>query len=597
MENLDSERRQHPRMPVRLKVRVSQQNVEQFIESYTANISVGGIFIRSKKNQPIGTILFFEILLKDGRTVFKGKGEVTWSQSDTSPGGQPQLSGMGVKFLALDQASKKIVAKIVAAAKQQADTTNDHEAAAAEFDLDSPESPTAQKPTEEYGINRRKNPRTTLGLIVQLKFEDLEEFIEGYSINISSGGIFIRNQNPKPPGTIIEFELQLTSGEPVLSGKGEVTWSRPPAKPGQQPRVPGMGISFISLDDSSKDIVERIIAKSQAESEAEQQAQEQAEDQAQEPVHEPEPATEAQAARVEPVIAQPKTKELSAGETKKLVINTLITCLEIADQLEIVNAETTRYLLESWYTKYYQDGTVDLTMFWNMLIAEEEIDVDEASLPIYIFQASKPGHGFNGRFPLALDSHAGAKRAKDIARRRIHKRGGFAKVLEQVSSGKKIATKPTRKPKPATTKPKQTSKPKKRKAPAGQASPKSKVIGLVLIVIAVAGMAVSIFFCLPKKASFYDVSICNDILELDQGTRQGSTLNAVIIDADWDDLDSEERRGVTAKVAKIFADDGIVAITLYNESYIPAATILAAEPGANPQIKVGDEIFTAPPKD
>ncbi len=105
----DNERRDHDRDEVNLLVRVRYENIEEFIFHFATNISPGGMFLQSRKPHPKGTILRFQIRLKGGRTVLRGRGEVTWSRPPSSTGKQLQVPGMGVKFLQLDEESKNLV--------------------------------------------------------------------------------------------------------------------------------------------------------------------------------------------------------------------------------------------------------------------------------------------------------------------------------------------------------------------------------------------------------------------------------------------------------------------------------------------------------
>jgi molecular chaperone DnaK len=108
------------------------------------------------------------------------------------------------------------------------------------------------------GKNRRKDVRIPVSLLVKVKYEQVDEFIDHFATNISRGGIFIQSRKPYPAGTILKFELQLKGGQTVLRGKGEVAWARSPETEGT-PKVPGMGVKFMKLDDPSKALVQRIL--------------------------------------------------------------------------------------------------------------------------------------------------------------------------------------------------------------------------------------------------------------------------------------------------------------------------------------------------
>ena len=108
------------------------------------------------------------------------------------------------------------------------------------------------------GKDRRKDVRIPVSLLVKVKYEQVDEFIDHFATNISRGGIFIQSRKPYPSKTLLKFELQLKGGQTVLRGTGEVAWARSPSTEGS-PKVPGMGVKFMKLDDPSKALVQRIL--------------------------------------------------------------------------------------------------------------------------------------------------------------------------------------------------------------------------------------------------------------------------------------------------------------------------------------------------
>ena len=76
-ENGDS-KRLHTRVGVNVQVKVSSQDVDEFVEHFATNISRAGLFIQCRDPKPKGTILLFEIQLKGGKAAIRGKGKVIW---------------------------------------------------------------------------------------------------------------------------------------------------------------------------------------------------------------------------------------------------------------------------------------------------------------------------------------------------------------------------------------------------------------------------------------------------------------------------------------------------------------------------------------
>jgi uncharacterized protein (TIGR02266 family) len=103
--------RKNSRRRKKLVLRAKWSDLDEFVEQFTVNVSKGGIFIQSKKIQPVGSNLEFEIQLKDGKSVLRGNGDVVWGRSESVAAGKP--TGMGVRFTAMDKASKAVWKRII----------------------------------------------------------------------------------------------------------------------------------------------------------------------------------------------------------------------------------------------------------------------------------------------------------------------------------------------------------------------------------------------------------------------------------------------------------------------------------------------------
>jgi len=94
----------------------------------------------------------------------------------------------------------------------------------------------------------------------RLRYETIEDFVEGYSRFISAGGMFIpmKPSKLKPIGTTIRFQFLLGDGSTALLGEGIVLQVRSPDD--QTPNSPvGMLIKFTKLSQESKTLVDHII--------------------------------------------------------------------------------------------------------------------------------------------------------------------------------------------------------------------------------------------------------------------------------------------------------------------------------------------------
>jgi molecular chaperone DnaK len=107
---------------------------------------------------------------------------------------------------------------------------------------------------------KRRAPRVDAVLRIRLALGSIDDFIDRYATNVSSGGIFVRTRDPRPTGTEIGLEVSLDSGERVISGRGVVRWTTPPSAPGESSHDPGMGIKFLELTPESRAIVDLVVA-------------------------------------------------------------------------------------------------------------------------------------------------------------------------------------------------------------------------------------------------------------------------------------------------------------------------------------------------
>ena len=105
---------------------------------------------------------------------------------------------------------------------------------------------------------RRKQPRVPLTPLVQIHFQNLEEFLTASAVNVSQGGMFLAAREPCAVGTLLRLQFLLVDGEPLVEGVGRVAWVRP-VEEETPDRPAGYGVAFVELDDASEALLERII--------------------------------------------------------------------------------------------------------------------------------------------------------------------------------------------------------------------------------------------------------------------------------------------------------------------------------------------------
>lgn len=103
MSQLDQEKRSATRVDINREF----ESIEAFVAEYARDISLTGVFIRSKHPLPVGTQVNLKFsLIREEIEIVEGVGEVVRVVKSPQSG-----AGMGVRFLELTQASRDQILK------------------------------------------------------------------------------------------------------------------------------------------------------------------------------------------------------------------------------------------------------------------------------------------------------------------------------------------------------------------------------------------------------------------------------------------------------------------------------------------------------
>ena len=111
-------------------------------------------------------------------------------------------------------------------------------------------------PNRQVSLDSR---RIRLEREVKIRVPQFDTFVTEYSSNISTTGMFILTNNPKPPGTVVAFEFSVADDWKLIRGQAQVVWVRHRAEGPEQP--PGMGVRFVELDGQSRRLIRWIVEK------------------------------------------------------------------------------------------------------------------------------------------------------------------------------------------------------------------------------------------------------------------------------------------------------------------------------------------------
>ena len=109
---------------------------------------------------------------------------------------------------------------------------------------------------EAEGSERRRFPRVRLNMLVQFRVDSYDEFLKHYATDLSTGGMFVRTDEPREMGAMVYFQFMVRGGESIIQGLGRVVHVNPPG--GERPA--GMGIEFVSLEEESASVVDSIVS-------------------------------------------------------------------------------------------------------------------------------------------------------------------------------------------------------------------------------------------------------------------------------------------------------------------------------------------------
>src|SRR3569833_4680615 len=71
-----SEKRKAPRAELHILVQFRFNTFEDFLAEYSTDISVGGMFLRTDKPRPEGSMIYLQFALRDGSKLIEGLGKV-----------------------------------------------------------------------------------------------------------------------------------------------------------------------------------------------------------------------------------------------------------------------------------------------------------------------------------------------------------------------------------------------------------------------------------------------------------------------------------------------------------------------------------------
>ena len=94
-------------------------------------------------------------------------------------------------------------------------------------------------------VSERTEPRTPVQMEVKYGQQQL---LTGYSVNLSTGGLFLETENPLSQDEALQLTFYLPNQNQPIACRGSVAWVNAPEVPSKPTLPSGMGIKFMDLE-------------------------------------------------------------------------------------------------------------------------------------------------------------------------------------------------------------------------------------------------------------------------------------------------------------------------------------------------------------
>lgn len=185
-------------------VRVRYRDFAQFVQMQSTNVSRTGMFIATNEVVELGTVLEFEIGVEDGGALLRGKGEVV--RISRLP------RGLGLKFIDLDEASTKLIERVVEYNKRHQNKPGEVADAGDK----------AKAPMKGATMMSRGVTFSGAKLILQINPITIGYFTVNPLLTIKSGGFVVPGEREVPLGTVFDVTINDMAGKTMLACQGKV---------------------------------------------------------------------------------------------------------------------------------------------------------------------------------------------------------------------------------------------------------------------------------------------------------------------------------------------------------------------------------------
>ncbi|MDH3403404.1 MAG: PilZ domain-containing protein [Acidobacteriota bacterium] len=98
-------RRASARLPISAEVRVRYPGVDEVFDEIVGDVGLAGMFVATASPMPAGTLMHFELRPSPQWRPLRGRARVVWARHRA--GGENRPTGMGVRFIELDERARR----------------------------------------------------------------------------------------------------------------------------------------------------------------------------------------------------------------------------------------------------------------------------------------------------------------------------------------------------------------------------------------------------------------------------------------------------------------------------------------------------------
>ncbi len=263
---------------------------------------------------------------------------------------------------------------------------------------------------------------------------------------------------------------------------------------------------------------------------------------------------------------------------RKLLVEALATCAEVATREHDITIDTLRSLFASAMSEWWREGELRLDPAWKMLCNQPGLTPQAVAPPLLLMRSYESKLDVKVRLPDALSAIPPSEQQRLLDTIDQATRDRVLAVIEQakITADKEQAEadKAQRDRAPTATRPAVPAEPAKTpSAPTPSAARQAQLkqqrlrkAAFVLFPLSLVTLAIALFISLRPTATPFDLTPHATILKMSSAKRDGKSLNAVIADPKWNAANQQAKEKIVRDLLESLIANGINVVTLQDEN-------------------------------